>query len=126
MEVVRVKDSDIQEISCWRAARGKVPFEDGWLPETGFMVPNILAAFVYKTDSKLAFFEGVIASPDTTHEERQEALGLVGDAIISWARENGFKYLQGSTAIASVARVSASRGFRVTENKYALLILEIL
>lgn len=122
MDPIRVREEDIAVLDDWCRRRGMSPFPPGWLPPTGFWVPGILAAFVYRTDSALAYIECVISNPDTTPGDRQRALFAVNERIEAEARSWGARYLIGLTSIDSVARAGIARGYHVSAPRYAQMI----
>ena len=116
MHVVRIQPNDIDTLSGWWRARAGHGFPPGWLPETGFWVPGILGAFLYRTDSKVAYIECVISNPDSKKSERYQALAAVGKAIAEEAKEQGFHYLIGLTSLPSVAECGSKEdGYIISE-----------
>lgn len=98
-------------------------YPEGWLPPTGgYVIDGVVAAFLYLTDSKVAFLENVISSPDSTKEQRREALILITQAASRDAHAAGAKYVVGLTAIKSLAETAKMAGFNVSEQKYSLLV----
>lgn len=101
----------------WQMSR----FPDYWLPATGFIVPETCAAFMYRTDSGVAYIECVISNPQKEHSERNEGMRAVSAAIIEEAKACGFKVLLGLTANHQVANASAEEGYMVSDKKYSIL-----
>jgi hypothetical protein len=114
---------DIIDSWCdgWKMSR----FPDWWLPETGFIAENTLAAFMYKTDSGVAYIECVISNPEKPHKERNAAMRDVNTAIEDEAKRLGFRVLLGLTANYEVAKASEEEGYQVTKPKYAILKKEL-
>src|SRR5262245_35083652 len=82
-----------------------------FLPKVGFVSPGVAMAFLYQTDSKLAYFEGMVANPKTTVEQRSNGLDEVAVALIAEARKLGFKVLVGQTDIPAVVERALRFGF---------------
>lgn len=122
MQVQPIAAADLDTLNAWCVARGMSPFPDGWLPPVGYWVPNVLGAFMYRTDARVAYVECVISNPDTTKEQRREATLLVSEAIEGHAAREGFLYLVGLTSIASVGEAGRLRGYRVSEPKYSTMV----
>ncbi len=91
MEVRKYSPNDYFEISVWWKNQGWPGVPQDHLPETGFVVEGIASGFLYKTDSKIAWLEFIIANPSTTKEERSEALDLIIDKLLETAKELNFK-----------------------------------
>lgn len=122
MHVLPVTDADLATLNAWCRDHGKSPFPEGWLPPTGFWVPGVLAAFLFRTDSRVAYIECVISNPNTTKEQRREAMLAVADRIAEQATAEGFLYLLGLTAIESVAEAGRLRGYVISQPKYATMV----
>ncbi len=61
------------------------------LPPTGFIVGNICAGFIYKTDGKLNMFEWVVSDPTSSKEDRAQALDILIDAVLEESQRDGAK-----------------------------------
>lgn len=92
------------------------------LPEVGYWVPGILSAWLYRTDSKIAFMEEMASDPDATKEQRHEASLLVQDAIAEHARSVGYRYLLGFTSHQTlIDRYEGERGCKSTARLYSMV-----
>lgn len=126
MDVQHVTADDRPTLDAWCVAHGKKPFPKGWLPPTGYWVPGVLAAFLYRTDSRVAYIECVISNPDTSKEERKSAMLAVGEAIAEHARGDGFLWLFGLTEYPTVADNARLKGYVVSEPKHSTLVLNLV
>lgn len=111
------------QLQAWCIARRKRKIPDHWMSDTGWIVPGVIAAFLYRDPScGLAFVECVISNPNTTHEQRQHGLDLMDQAWTQYAREHGIRVIQGQTAIATVAKASERNAWTVSRQDYRILI----
>jgi poly-gamma-glutamate capsule biosynthesis protein CapA/YwtB (metallophosphatase superfamily) len=85
------KKEDIQTVNEWEKAWGLNPSALDHYPETGFIVEEVCAGFLYKTDSSICFIDGYISNPKTEKEIRKKALDLVTEEIFKAGKEMGFK-----------------------------------
>ena len=114
-----------ESVRSWCRERSMSVFPEAWLPEIVFIVPGVLAAWLYKTDSGCAWIENVISNPETTKEERAEAIDAVSGACVAEARRSGFAYVLGFSAIPTVKACAERLGFTVSQEPYFTLVKEI-
>ena len=89
------KETDYDELCQWWRD-WKLPIHPKEiLSETGITISkdgvNICSSFIYSTDSYICFFEFAIMNRNTTKEQREGALEMLGDALLSTAKSMGFK-----------------------------------
>lgn len=77
-------------VEWWNQHNWKAP-SINMLPKTGFIVENVCAGFLYKTDSEIAWLEFIISNPNSDKEERSKGLDLVINALLEEAKISGFK-----------------------------------
>lgn len=92
----------------WQRKRGNkyISVSDA-LPQLGFMAYNknsvpITSVFVYRTDSSIVFFEHLTSNPDSTKEERKQAIEKTMEFASSVSKELGYKYVYSRTEIPTV------------------------
>ena len=90
MKVRAYRPTDLNEINSWYSKRKLPEVFAELLPETGFIVPGVAAAFMYRTDSKIALFDGCISNPYATKQERKEALDIIMAELVHEASHQGF------------------------------------
>ena len=122
MKAVQVNAEDLGTLNKWCIQWGKGPFPDGWLPKTGLWVKDIIAGFIYKTDSSLAFIECIISNPKASKADRREAFLVLEKALCENAKKSGYAYLQGITCNRSVADVGKASDWTLTDYKYAGMV----
>jgi hypothetical protein len=125
LKAVEITEQDLPRIRGWWSDHGADVYPEGWDPPTGYWVPGVLAAFLYRTDSKVALIDGVVSNKASTAEQRRQAMFLVGGAIAARAKSEGFKWLRGLTRYPTVAENSRQAGYRVSEPTYMTMLLEL-
>lgn len=83
-------DEHYEMLSEWRKKRNLESMSIDGFPKTGLIVYEkekpILASFLYDTDSYWIFIDGTISDPDTTREERNNAVDMVLDGLLELAK----------------------------------------
>lgn len=88
------------------------------LPETGVIIEDICAIFLYETNSNLCFVESFICNPTVPVEERDDALDKVVDVLLHLAKEKGFTHIMGYTKHKKVSERAERHGFLVGTDNY--------
>jgi len=116
---VRFLKEDDYEVLCqwWKAWRWTAPPRD-FLPENGtggIMVQkdgvNIVAGFVYFTNSAIAWSEFIISNFQYKDKDRKEAIIILIKALSEVAKDNGCKYVYTSLKNQSLINYYAACGF---------------
>ncbi|RKG80290.1 hypothetical protein [Corallococcus terminator] len=97
-------------LELWRKPWDETMTPDA-LPQTGFVVPDKAAGFLYRTDSSVALIEGIIAAPGLSKEVRNEAVNAIVAAIRDEARRLGFKLLLGYSQLDAIMERAKRFGF---------------
>lgn len=95
----------------WYSPHVEVVMGPDFLPKVGFVAPGVAMAFLYQTDSKIAFIEALIANPDVKGDARSAGIDEVVGAVIAEARTLGFKALIAQTDMHAVAKRARRLGF---------------
>lgn len=111
MKVRRYTPQDKTQIDSWYSKRNLEIIPDSLLPEVGFIIDNVAAGFLYKTDGGIALIENYITSPDVNYVDRDLGLEEVTKALIENARESGFDRVMAITTLQSVYTRALSHGF---------------
>lgn len=126
MKVVRFdKQKHFNMITEWYINRKQNMLPLEYLPETGFIVPNICAGFLYKTDSKLALIENYISCPKSDKETRSNALDLVTKSLIDEAKKYDFNVIMALTKLDSVRKRAEKSGFQTVDNDFSILVRRV-
>ncbi len=99
------------------------------LPDKGLMcyLPkediHVCAAFLYTTNSTLAFAESLICNRSISKELRQEGIDLIIPAIFEYADKLGYKkvisYIQNKNVL---AKVSQMEKIKISDENYRLMV----
>lgn len=109
-----------EQIHAWVQSRGDVVTQDA-LPQSGFIIPGKAAGFLYRTDSSIAWLEGLVAAPGLEREERSQAIDAVVTALLSEAQRLGFKTLMAYTLLDAVVKRSERFGFTYVSGGFHLI-----
>lgn len=85
------KETDYNTIVKWWLDHDEFPCPVDLLPNIGFIVDDIVAGFLYQTDSKICFVESLISKKDTNKEERRIALDKLMDSLVEAAEGMNYK-----------------------------------
>lgn len=110
------------QVFRWMQAWGQ-PLSLDALPTTGFIIPGVAAGFLYRTDSSVAWIEGLVASRDVSAEIRGKALDQIVRALRAEARRSGFKILLGYTQFQAVVDRALRHGFEHAKGTYQLVFV---
>jgi hypothetical protein len=119
-----VPELHFEQIRLWLELRNEVITPDA-LPQTGFIIPGKAAGFLYRTDSSVAWIEGLVAAPGLSREERSQAVDAVVAAVCREARKLGFKTLVGYTVLDVVVERAKRFGFSHVGGGFQLVALKL-
>lgn len=122
MEVRKFQTSDYFELCGWWNKHNWPCIPLDHLPENGFIVEGLAAGFLYKTDSKFGLLEFVVANPDSSKEDRAQALDLVIDNTLNLAKELGFKSIFSSITHPKLIQRYQEHGFMMTDENMTNMI----
>lgn len=125
MKARRLTEKDHPVVKSWWEAHKWPAISRDLLPETGIIVESdrpIVAGWVYKTDSKMGWLEWIISNPETTKEERSQALDELLQVALSEARDLGLTVLFGALSHAGLIDRYKKHGFSETDTNVTLLI----
>jgi hypothetical protein len=114
----------LDEVHSWCDGWKMNHFQEGWLPTYGAIVPGYGVAWLYFSDSDVAWIENIISNPAADEEGRKIAIDLVINHLESVAREQGTKWLLGSSTNRSVIdRAIDDHGYRARKTFQLMKIL---
>ena len=102
---------DYEEVSGWWRARDQKPVPRWALPPTGLIAPGLAAAFLYNTDSALAWLGWSTTNPSADKTERRKALDEIIEALVLQAAERGYKVVFTTTDHPRLAEAYRAAGF---------------
>lgn len=103
---------DYSQIKEWCKERDVKTLPLHGLADIGFIVDGKAVCFLYTTNSSIAICEGLMTNPNTTKEERLEAMTNVLTCIYNEANRLGFKIFKCDTKFDSVKKLAMSFGFK--------------
>jgi hypothetical protein len=86
-----------------------------YLPETGLIVEDTAAGFVYLSNSNLAWVEWIFSNPEKSPEERQESIDSLMSTLEKIAIAHGAKALFSSSGSEGYRKVLERNGFTETD-----------
>jgi hypothetical protein len=101
----------------WWQARAWPPVPEIALPATGVIVEDYCVGFIYKSDSAISWVEWIVSNPDTDKNERDTAMNLLIDNLITKAKSMGAQIVFTSTSAANEHLVKRfhDNGFKTTD-----------
>lgn len=115
------KKEDIAMVNEWEKAWDLNPSALDHYPETGFIIENLCAGFLYKTDSSICFIDGYISNPKSDKMERKVALYAMTKKILDTAKDMGFKNCVAYTQNYSVRNICLNNDFKPKGNHLMLV-----
>lgn len=118
--IVRLYEpEDYEMVRGWWIDWGKAPLHPACLPKIGAIVEvdgdAVCAAWLYQTDSKLAWVEGCISNRNA-RKRRKEALSLLADFLCAVATKRGFAGVTCAVNNRHLAKVLRECGFTGEES----------
>jgi hypothetical protein len=111
--------ADYAAWAAWWHAHGGVPDPPDWLPRVGMLAYEVggtplAMAFLYQTDSPMAFLHGLVSNPGAPPRWVSRGLDAVVAAVLAEAQARGVCGILSLTDRLHVARRARRHGFRVT------------
>jgi hypothetical protein len=119
-----VPELHFEQIRAWMRFRNE-DFTPDVLPQTGYIIPGKAAGFLYRTDSSVAWIEGLVAAPHLDKEERNQAVDQIVAAICQKSKELGFRMLLGYTVLDVVVKRAQRHGFNYVGGGFHLISLDL-
>lgn len=114
------KESDYPEYASWLSSRGRMAsaFED--LPKIGLMIfdesEDIIAGFMYETNSKSSAFGNIASNPDVTGDRRSEAIKFLVESFMKMSKDMGYKSAFVTTNLPRFVERLKTMGFKEQES----------
>lgn len=126
MKAIRYdNDKHRKMVDQWAAGWKMNPYPDGYLPTVGYIVPEVAVAYLFVTDSDVAYMEAVLSNPEASDEDRGNAIDVIADAIVAAAKECGSKWLIGASNVMPLIDRAERHGFRVADAPVYQLIKDL-
>lgn len=95
-------DKDYETLSLWLKNHNKPSMNKDLFSDSGFMVDEIVAGFLYKTNSSICLVENFISDPTSKKNLRRAAINTLFKTIIDEAKSCGFKMMFTSVQLNSL------------------------
>lgn len=112
---------DLKEINSWIKDWGMTELPEWFYPEDVYIIPGVITASYYKTNSKVAYIEQIVSNKHIPDEIRKAGILLIGRHIFKQAKEDGFNVVLGWTRNKSITKVGEEDGMYATKHEYACI-----
>lgn len=110
---------DLEDINQWREGHGANIIPDELYPPNGLFEPDIAAAFINFTDTKIAFIENVVVNPKADKEVRKKTVMQMIEKLENLAYDRGVKYIVAVTTHPAIEKyVYWSKGEKIPAYLY--------
>lgn len=97
-----------------------IPFQ--MLPKTGYIIENVCAGWLYRSDSPICWVEWIISNPASEKIIRNESLNLLIDTLINKAKSEGFSHVFTSVKHPGLIKRYESHGFTIQDSNVTHMI----
>lgn len=105
------EQTDYPLLKQWWEQYGWQPVSIDALPSTGYIINNVCAGFLYKTDSSIAWLEWVVADKSADKELKTASLDMLIQVLIEDAKLSGYKTIFSSIQNESLMNRYLKHGF---------------
>ncbi len=92
------------------------------LPDSGLIIPNVCACFLYKTNSNMCMVENLISNKDCDEETRQIGLDIIFKDMLQLVKDNGFKKVLSLVNNPNVIKRCLDIEYTISNSKYHVMI----
>lgn len=115
----KIEANDLEDVRRWAHDQSYFINFDCF-PVMGWIYPDVAAAFLIRTDAKIAFIEHIVKNPQV--KDHEGVLKLIR-YIEGYAGDEGFKIIFGLTTNAAISKIG--RKLEYKEYEYRLLVKEL-
>lgn len=116
MIIRRYNESDYETLCKWWKEYNHVQIPKRYLSDTGFIVEDYVAVFVYETKSVMAWMEFMIGNPSKTKQERSDAISLILEEVSQYCKNNGYEVINTVAKVSSLQKKFEQQGYIGAEN----------
>lgn len=128
-EIKPMQLSDLDEIKRWSVEHQNeislLKFKELFPIETGLIMSGVCAGFLFLTETKVAYIDGLISNPALDKEFRSDCLDALCEALIDLAKYYQVKVLKCDTNLLHVQKRVLKYGFHQLGNDYKLFQKEL-
>ncbi len=107
------EDKHYNMLKKWYQDHGQQMMDKDLYPKIGLVINDIVAGFLYQTDSKLGIVENYISDKNSTKEQREEAIIELTGELFKIAKEMGCSTLISFTSNKGLLEKQPSLGYTV-------------
>lgn len=100
-----------KQLENWFKQWGFDPKIIDYLPTTGFVIDDVCAAFLYKTNSKVCYIDGFISNKKAKKTIKEYCLNRVIESCLQLAVKEGFTKVMAQTKLETVINRASKFGF---------------
>lgn len=106
-----IERTDYFDLVSWYSGHNLPAPSPESLSPTGFILPNMVACFLYETPSSICFIEGLVSSPTLDKALKDQAVIDLIEHVTAWARHRGYKQIYGFSQHDKIANRFQSLGY---------------
>ena len=127
MRAIPFKIEHLAQYNSWLEAWEikEIPTSDYYPSVGGFIVENCAAAFLYLTNTSLAFCEHIVVNPAISREDKTTSINLIDDALNKFAKENNVKLIVGRSFNNSFLERAKNRGWDISSKQFNMMYRKI-
>jgi len=104
--------TDYDTVDSWFKAHGIQGMDQSLLPETGLIVDDVAAGFLYRTDSSVAFLDSFVTNPEQPQTVRARALQDILEGLTEKAKEVKVRLIIGQPKSAGLIKLGLRVGYK--------------
>ena len=105
------KPEDYETIMTWMKTRSLAAFPQSYLPQKGWIVPDLASIHLMDTDTSVALIELFVSNPKASQEEKLKACDELIQAAFAEAMNRKKQAVMGYTKIPKVMGLGMRYGF---------------
>jgi hypothetical protein len=117
---------DLPTINDWLKDWNMTVLPDWFYPEDVFIIPGVITASYYKTNSKVAYVEQIVSNPDCPRHIVKEGLVLITEHICSLAKSDGYLMCLGWSANNQIYKAAKEQNWMITDKEYSCVIKSLV
>jgi hypothetical protein len=102
---------DYETLNKWLIGHNKPVLSRDLYSDSGFMINELVAGFLYKTNSSICLVENIISDPSSEKNERRRAINTVFETIVKEAKNLNFKMIFTAVELNSLHKNLIDIGF---------------
>lgn len=110
-QVKEYTEFDYEKVAVWFHRRGLPVPALQQFSDTGIIVGNVGAGFLYTTNSGVAIIDGYITNPEAPPISRGKAVRIITERLMDIAELRGFKFIKCDTQERTIERFAKAYGF---------------